>query len=51
MGKWPLPVFWAHRLCAVLLHGRTKDVHTWSIDASAIKEMTSVLVLPALYDC
>jgi len=32
------------------MHGRLEPVHGWSSVVSAIKEMTSVLVLIGLYD-
>jgi predicted HicB family RNase H-like nuclease len=50
VGKSRLPVFCADHLCLIEVHGCPKRVHCWSSVVSAIKEMTSVLVLIALYD-
>ena len=47
-----MPNFWADSAVPAFEAGLAQNLRTASrIDASAIKEMTSVLVLIACYDC
>jgi hypothetical protein len=50
MGKLPLPKKCADRDCPLLEQSSAEHVQAGKVDASAIKEMTSVLTLIARYD-